>query len=254
MQGSFAYKVHLPQFEGPFDLLYHLVRRSQLDIRQISMAEIVDQYLSYLRQMQAFNLEITSEFLVMAAILLRLKSRALLPLPEPSLEEEAEDFLEIDSQEELLRRLEAYRVFKQAAGYLQEREKACRFYFFRKDQGVKLSLPRLQSPSLVNREWEVFAQVVAAMEGQAAAREPVYSVRPERFSVIRWARKLLQKVKATKGGLEFLRFTLGFTPGDRASLFYALLELVRRGKVVAFQDVTFGPLVVLEKEKTDGVE
>ena len=87
------YTIKLPVFEGPFDLLFHLIKKAELDIWSISIAEITDQYLAYLQSMKELNLEIASEFLVMAATLLRLKSKLLLPRrPRGEEAEEEEEF------------------------------------------------------------------------------------------------------------------------------------------------------------------
>ena len=93
-----AYTIKLPVFEGPFDLLFHLIKKAEVDIWSVSIAEITEQYLEYIRSMQELNLEIASEFLVMAATLLRLKSKMLLPRPVREGEgEEEELFLDINS-------------------------------------------------------------------------------------------------------------------------------------------------------------
>ena len=88
------YKIKLPVFEGPFDLLFHLIKKAEVDIWSISIAEITEQYLAYLQSMKELNLDIASEFLVMAATLLRLKSKLLLPRPprDSELEEDEEIF------------------------------------------------------------------------------------------------------------------------------------------------------------------
>jgi len=97
-----SYKIKIENFEGPLDLLYHLVEKNKMNIYDISISEIADQYIEYLNSMQAMNLEITGDFLVMASSLLYLKSKILLPT------EEKEDEEEIDTKEDLIKKLVEY--------------------------------------------------------------------------------------------------------------------------------------------------
>lgn len=117
-----TYKVSLDIFEGPLDLLLYLVDKSQLDICEISLAQISDQYLEYLKFMQELNLEIESSYLVIFASLLEIKSRALLPAEKNKSRYELTDT--DDAAAELVQRLKEYKKFKETAGYLSEKEKA----------------------------------------------------------------------------------------------------------------------------------
>ena len=114
-----AYQVKLDTFEGPLDLLLHLINRMEIDIYDIPVAEITNQYMYYIHTMQQFELDVASEYLVMAATLLEMKSGML--LPNRDIEETGEEFEE-DPREELLARLLEYRKFKEAAAKLQEKE------------------------------------------------------------------------------------------------------------------------------------
>jgi len=105
-----GYSVHLDQFDGPLDLLLHLIRKNELDVCDISIAVITRQYLDYIKLMKELNLEVAGDFLVMAATLLQIKSRMLLPVDEP--EESEED--ELDPRAELIRRLMEYQQYKEA--------------------------------------------------------------------------------------------------------------------------------------------
>lgn len=105
-----SYSVHLDKFEGPLDLLLHLIRKNELDICDIPIAVITRQYLDYIKMMKELNLEVAGDFLVMAATLLQIKSRMLLPVEEP---EEGEE-IEGDPRAELIRRLLEYQQYKEA--------------------------------------------------------------------------------------------------------------------------------------------
>src|SRR5262245_5970519 len=124
---SAAYQVKLPVFEGPLDLLLHLIKEHRVDIYDIPIALITRQYLEYLDLMKELNLSIAGEFLVMAATLVQIKSRMLLPREEQPESTEPEE----DPREELVRRLVEYQRFKDAAVELEEREAVWRDVFRR---------------------------------------------------------------------------------------------------------------------------
>ncbi|MBU1852515.1 MAG: segregation/condensation protein A, partial [Candidatus Omnitrophica bacterium] len=113
-----SYKVKLEIFEGPLDLLLYLIKKSELDIYDIPIASITEQYLEYLELMRMLDLNIAGEFLVMAATLIHIKSKMLLPVEEKEVLPEEEE----DPREELVRRLLEYKRFKEAAGVLQDLE------------------------------------------------------------------------------------------------------------------------------------
>src|SRR5690625_6108460 len=112
------YEVKLETFEGPLDLLLHLIHELEIDIYDIPVAEITDQYMAYVTQMQEIELDIASEYLVMAATLLQMKSAMLLPKQEVDYEDEYEE----DPREQLVQRLIEYQRFKEAAEKLKEKE------------------------------------------------------------------------------------------------------------------------------------
>src|SRR5512136_2037724 len=118
MSAQEEYKVQLEVFEGPLDLLLYLIKKDELDIYDIPIERITTQYMEYLDLMRMLDLNIAGEFLVMAATLMMIKSRMLLPVADrPELEEEEED-----PRWDLVRQLVEYTLFKEAAGRLQERE------------------------------------------------------------------------------------------------------------------------------------
>jgi segregation and condensation protein A len=114
------YTVSLPVFEGPLDLLLHLVKKHELDVLDIPVAFITEKYLAYLDLMRQTNLDIAGEYLLMAATLVHLKSRELLPSPEPLAPEEGEGDEELDPRQELIRRLLEYQKYREAAEKLDE--------------------------------------------------------------------------------------------------------------------------------------
>src|SRR5690606_19728656 len=135
------------EFEGPFDLLLHLVRVNEMDIHDISISVITRQYLEYLDIMRELDLELAGEFLVMAATLIRIKARTLLPVP-PDQEEQEEEIDEILSARELVRQLVEYRKFKEAAMKLRKKEEETSRLIFRNKQYVP-DLPEEEKEDVV---------------------------------------------------------------------------------------------------------
>ena len=127
-----AYKVKLETFEGPLDLLLYLIRKNEVNIYDIPIALITEQYLSYIELMQELNLDVAGEFLVMAATLIHMKSRTLLPRPDPT----QEDLIEEDPREALVRRLLEHQKYKAAAELLHERETLRSAQYMRPDASV----------------------------------------------------------------------------------------------------------------------
>ncbi|MDH5769016.1 MAG: segregation/condensation protein A, partial [Nitrospirota bacterium] len=124
-----TYNIRIPVFEGPFDLLLHLIRENKIDIYDIPIAVITHQYLEYIEMMKELNLEIAGDFLVMAATLIHIKSRMLLPPDEEAPPEELED-----PRLQLVRRLVEYQAFKESALNLKEREETWLKVFHRELQ------------------------------------------------------------------------------------------------------------------------
>jgi segregation and condensation protein A len=124
---SYPYVVSLPNFEGPLDLLLFFIKRDELDIYDIPIARITEEFLLYTQALQRLDLEQAGEFIVMAATLIQIKAKMLLPQPERGPEEEDEE----DPRAELVRRLLEYRQYKEVAGELKEREDEQRFVYYR---------------------------------------------------------------------------------------------------------------------------
>ncbi|HXC61366.1 MAG TPA: segregation/condensation protein A, partial [Nitrospiria bacterium] len=152
-----SYAVKLPAFEGPLDLLLHLIKTNEINIYDIPIAMITQQYLDYLKLMKNLNLGIAGEFIVMAATLIYIKSKTLLPLEESPLEEQEED-----PRAELVRRLLEYKQFKEAASTLAEREQEWRDVFRREekgDNGHEVTLTDLNLFDLLDALQKVLEQV-----------------------------------------------------------------------------------------------
>ena len=236
-----AYQVKLDVFEGPLDLLLYLVRRDEVDIYDIEIGRITRQYLEYLEAMESIDVEIGGDFIVMAANLLFLKSRTLLPVDlQGPVEEEGEDE---DPRWELIRQLIEYKKFKEAAGDLRDREELAARLFGRSpsapspDGGATLLAGEVGALDLI----AAFQRVLARLEKQKGAEREIEA---DRFTVSEKIEFVLRVLPQT----EPLRFEELFagqhTRGEVVATFLALLELVRLRHVLVEQADAFGEIVI----------
>jgi segregation and condensation protein A len=231
------YKVKLEIFEGPLDLLLYLIKRDEIDIYDISLERITRQYLDYLRAFQELNIDLAGEFVVMAATLIYLKSRSLLPRDQQPPEEDAD---EDDPRWELIRQLIEYKKFKEAAGYLQERAVRQEQIFARAAQADSSAL----SAPLQLSEVGIF-QLISAFQNvlkRAEARAELEEIFGDNYTVSDKIDTILQRISSG----EKLRFSELFaTMASRVEIvvtFLALLELIRLKQVRAMQPDEFGEI------------
>lgn len=227
------YKVKLEVFEGPMALLMHLIEKHELDIYDIPIAQITEQYLDYLKALEEFNIDIASEFLVMAATLLQIKSRVLLPKP-PQSQECPED--EQDLRQELIERLLEYRKFKQLAILLENKALTRQRYFFRQPQPIPA---RPIIPSQLALE-DLIAALVYIFERDSLG----YTlVEHEEFSIQEKMDDILTLLRHYNGKMEFKRAIIrSGTRSEIIAAFLALLELIRIKEVAIQQEAMFGPI------------
>ena len=239
-----AYPVRLENFQGPLDLLLHLIKKNEVDIHDIPIALITEQYLEYIELMQEMNLDLAGEFLVMAATLIHIKSRTLLPRP-PSAEEMAAE--EEDPREALVRRLLEHQRFKAAAELLHERETVRSAQWPRSDAAVADVAGEEVEPEL---EVDLFS-LIAAFHGvlERAKHRPRVLLPPEQVSIESRIEALLTRLSETEAcGFEELFGDVS----DRADLivtFLALLEMIRLKLVRIFQSGSFGEIRVYKRAR-----
>ena len=232
------YRVRLPVFEGPLDLLLHLIKKNEVEIVDIPVATITEQYLAYLEMMRELNLDIAGEFLVMAATLTLIKSRMLLP---PS--EEDDDEQEADPRADLVRQLLEYQRFREAALDLSERPLLHRDGFVREpvmDVDAPDGPPEL--PPLKVTAWELLDAFRAVLK--RARPESVHEVVTEQISLRDRVRTLLQALSVARS-LDF--DSLFDEDAGRFEIivtFLALLELMKMGAARATQEDRFGRIVI----------
>ncbi|UCE63659.1 MAG: segregation/condensation protein A [Nitrospirota bacterium] len=240
------YQVQLDSFTGPLDLLLHLIRKQQINIYDIPIALITQQYVEYLNLMKTLNLSFAGEFLVMAASLLQIKSRMLLPKEE--IADQGEENVE-DPREELVRQLMEYEQFKDAAGRLASHERIWRDAFCRDPM-----LPEEPEPSenVPVDELSLFDLLGALQEVlDRTAAQPFIDVSLDTQTVQERIHTILDQLE-TEPTLTFeALFEGSFSRSYVILTFLALLELVRMKLVGLFQGDLFGPIRITRRFSPD---
>jgi segregation and condensation protein A len=233
LAGGEALRVELSAFTGPLDLLLHLIKEQEMDIYDIRLEKLTEQYLSRLDKMREENLSVAGEFLVMAATLVYLKSRSLLPVQD-RLPEDVEDE---DPKWELIRQLIEYRKFKEAAGQLGDREALHSRIFGRTPERV-VAPAALQGPgqvSMFDLVW-AFQKILRNVEDRARAGR----FEDEEFTVGQKIEFLLDRMTPGEEVLFEDLFRTASSRGEVVVTFLALLELIRLQQLAAWQE---GPLM-----------
>ncbi len=244
----------LKDFDGPLDLLLHLISKAQVDIKDIFVSEITDQYIESVRSATDLDMDDATDFLVMAATLLEIKSRAMLPRP-PKLEEGEED-----PEQALIRQLEEYKRFRETAAAMQRFEQAARDIFTKLPEEYPLppqetELVGLTLSGLTEAFLRIWARKPAAEDD---AREVNHyaprDIRRDEHTVQECMLTLLQGIRH-KGRLRFDEaFSDAPTREEVVTLFLALLELLKLGETHITQEGIYGEIVLLPGRKEDGEE
>ena len=229
-----ALQVFLEAFEGPLDLLLYLIRRKNLDILDIPLAEITRQYMKYIEVMQDLQLELAGEYMLMAATLAEIKSRMLLPRPQGEGGSE-----EDDPRAELVRRLQEYERFKRAAERMEDLPRTDRDTFPASAEVVERRVVRIL-PTVTMQEMLVALKDVMSRAEMFAS----HHVQRERLSV----RQRMSDVLASLRTQAFVEFTQLFRPEEGRMgvtvTFSAILELLREGLIEIVQAEQFAPIHV----------
>ena len=238
------YPIKLENFEGPLDLLLHLIRKNEVDIYDIPILPITQQYLEYLDLMRELDLDAAGEFLVMAATLIHIKARMLVPRLEQEVEDEGDAE---DPRDALVRRLIEHQKYKAAAELLHDRETVRSAQWGRPDE-------RLTDIAGVPFERELEVDLFGLLQAFEAvlkrARErPGVPVPGEEVSLEERTRQVLQRLSETDGcGFEDL-FEGAYDRGDLVTTFLALLEMIRLRLIRVFQSGGLGPMRVYRRER-----
>ncbi len=234
-----AYKVKLEMFEGPLDLLLFLIRKSELDIYNIPIAAITKQYLEYIDVLRNMDLNIAGEYIVMAATLMHIKSKMLLPQEDV----EEEDVEEEDPRAELVKRLLEYQKFKEAAGHLEERELKQKDIFARSPKEIK---KYTDSQGEIYFEASVFDLISAfSTVLTRVSKDKFREIIKDEFTVSEKIHELLHSLtKDSKAQVDVL-FKKSKNKIEIIVTFLAILELIRLKEIIAIQKEPFGSISIM---------
>ena len=238
-----SYKIRLEIFEGPLDLLLYLVKKDHLNIYDIPIAEVTDQYLRYLNLMQLLDLDIAGEFLVMASTLMQIKSRMLLPIQQESQQQEEQE----DARAELIRQLLEYEKYKQVAETLREKEAGQKEVFKR---------PKIEADKELFMEKEIYfeANIFDLLNAFSKAlkdipREVFYEVIKDEFTIEQKVHDILHLLL----NVDYIRLSDLFVKTkskiEIVVTFLAILELIRTKEIIARQSGLFQEIEITRNKE-----
>ncbi len=234
------YRFKLDNFEGPLDLLLHLIKDAKLDILTVKLADITEQYLEYMQDIDSVDVEKASEFIIIAATLIEIKSKHLLPV-EPVEEDD-----EVDSEALLLQRLKEYELFKQTGARLKEIEDINKLY--RKPGKETEKVKVIIKDMVLDKLLDAFANLLAKQEARGKEKEEPKKIIKDRFTVA-------EKIISIKGyAREHKRFPFEelfddkMTKSEMINVFLALLELLKLQSVRVEQMGVFKQINVISNE------
>ena len=236
-----AYFISLKQFEGPLDLLLTLITKAKVDICDIFVSEITEQYLQSMEGISELDMDTASEFLTMAATLIEIKSRALLPrMPEPE-EEGAET-----PEQALIRRLQEYKAYKEGAGQMREFEKAAQAVFSKLPEEYPLPPPTIELTGLsIEGLMAAIERMIKRLEEKAENTNPVVrEIARDNYSIEDCVTRITVHLK--KGPVRFTQLLSAQTSRNEiVTMFMALLELLKLGRMHVEQDHAFDDILLI---------
>ena len=233
------YSIKLENFEGPLDLLCHLIDKNKMDIYDINISEIADQYIDYINQMEKMNLEVTSEFLIMASTLLYLKSKTLLP-------KETEDEEEL-TEEQLLQRIIDYKKYKEISKRLKENYEIFSKRIFKLPEIIELPKQQLERNYEKNIIPELYAEVIN--KNKVRINKNAKNIQKiaitETFTVGSKVKDMYRELIRNKKFVFNRLFSIKkHNKNEVVTAFSGLLEMSRRSKVLTQQEELFGDITV----------
>ena len=240
-----AYVVDLKKYRytGPLDLLLDLIHEAKIDIKDIFISEITQQYLDSMSQIDELDMDSASEFLQMAALLMEIKSRSLLPKPPVPVDPDAET-----PEQALIRQLEEYKKIKELSGEMRQLEEAAQALYTKLPEEYPLPPPVIELTGLtLSALTKAFGRLLRRLEELAENEQfDAFSrreVRRESYTVAECMALILKRV--SKGSVSFFSlFDAAFEREAVISVFLALLELLKLGKVTASQEEGYGDIII----------
>ncbi|WP_434632373.1 segregation/condensation protein A [Thermoanaerobacterium thermosaccharolyticum] len=230
------YKVKIKTFEGPFDLLFHLIEKNEIDIKDIPIASVFEQYMEYLNAMQEMDLDIATEFILMAATLLEIKSSML--LPKAQLEGKQLELDEADPREILVERLIEYKKYKVVANKLKS-SNVYGLKFFREEPEIKYIDKSLLLKYSADDLKKAYIKILRRSNSDVI---PIKYTK-DQFTVEDKIKEFLKNLIVTPI-MKFSEFVFNRHKVEKVVSFMALLELVKLNKVVAEQKKIFGDIII----------
>ena len=239
------YAIKIDNFEGPLDLLCHLIDKNKMNIYDINLSEITDQYIAYLKEQESLNLEIASEFLVMASTLLFLKSKNLLPKQE----EEEEEITE----EELIRRIIEYKKFKEIGKVLKENYIVYSNRYFKGQEEIELPKRKLEKDydkELIPKIYKNIVEINNEKVNQNAKNIEKIAI-TDNYTVASKVKEMFKVLVKQKRFIFNKMFSIKkHNKQEVVTAFSGLLELSRRSKVETIQEELFGDITVEKSKKS----
>ena len=236
------YNVQLKVYEGPMDLLYDLVTKHKIDIKDIAISEITKQYLDYLDAMEAMDMEITSDFITMASKLVEIKSRYLLYLQRDDSEEE-------DPRIELVERLKEYKKYKQISKELKEKADEEHERFFRKKEEVIIEDELSLEDVSIAKMMELLPKLLKNIDKKEEAPKNDVLDKLVNRKIVSVEEKIvsLRNVLSTKGKVSFLETVDQNDRGDIIASFLCVLELIKEKEIIVTQDDFFEDIIIVKR-------
>jgi len=234
-----TYKVKLELFEGPLDLLLYLIKKEEIDLYDIPIAKITDQYLEYLELMKLLDLDIAGEFLVMAATLIHIKSKMLLPPDETDTQEQEE----ADPRAELVKRLLEYKKFKEAASELSHMETHQKHFFSRVGPGFELPRQVSEDEFFEATLFDLITAFTKVLKD--IPRDVFHKVIKDEFTISEKIHDIIHMLVEKKKLIFTELFKAAKSKFEIITIFLALLELIKIREVVVMQHVPFGDIEIV---------
>ena len=244
-----AYQVKVPVFEGPLDLLLHLIDKNEVDIYDIPIALITQQYLDYMALAGEVDLELTSEFLLMACTLLAIKARMLLPKHSASADEEDPE----DPRRELIEKILEYKLYKEKANEFKKMENDQAKVYWREIDETRLWKDFLPDNPLADISMKDLLQAYHQILRKIEKKREVVAITREEITVQEKMGEIVEQLREKPSGLSFSGLFCGKT--DRVEVivtFLALLELARRNLIILRQNKLFSNIRIYLKEGEGG--
>lgn len=244
--------IRVADFEGPLDVLLHLIKEMKIDIYDIPMVELTNQYLAFIHSMQEMELEVASEYLLMAATLLEIKARTL--LPKPKIEVEADEFVEVDPRDELVDKLLEYQQIQEQAKLLEEFAVQRSMHYGKEASDLSAMqevIPLIEGQVTTEDLWNALKKIAR----RNLAKMPLKAnIQHETHSVEEIMENILEKIEKTEQ--QRISFEECFPAINRHAIvttFLAMLQLVREYKVRLIQRVPYEEIYLETRDKGESV-